>query len=293
LLNKPIFVIGTGRCGSTIFHDMLAVHPDISWCSTLLDRWQDKPGLNGLLMTAIDLPLLGSVLRSRFVPSECYSFWEYYIKGFRRPCRDLLAQDVLEHHRRILPALGKLTSSSRSRLLVKLTGWPRARFIWELIPDARFIHVYRDGRAVAASNLRVNFWDGWQGPQNWRWGELDPDLRSEWERWDRSFVALAGIQWKILMRETEKALARIPEEQKMAVAYEDLVDDPSRILRTAVDFCGLEWTASYSSDVARFSLINGNDKWRKDLSATNRKIILEVLSPVLDRYGYGPTDGKN
>jgi len=30
-LNKPIFIIGTGRCGSTIFHRMMAEHPHVAW----------------------------------------------------------------------------------------------------------------------------------------------------------------------------------------------------------------------------------------------------------------------
>jgi hypothetical protein len=60
--------------------------------------------------------------------------------------------------------------------------------------------------------LNVDFWSGWRGPQNWRWGELTAKQRQEWERFDRSFVALAGIELKILSKALEQAKQDVKDD---------------------------------------------------------------------------------
>src|SRR5213078_3203453 len=95
--------------------------------------------------------------------------------------------------------LARILGRRRHRLLVKITGWPRVGYLRAIFPDARFIHLIRDGRAVANSLIHTDFWRGWAGPSKWQWGEMGAEHHEEWERHGRSFVALAGIQWKIMM----------------------------------------------------------------------------------------------
>ena len=90
--------------------------------------------------------------------------------------------------------LAELVTRKRHRLLVKNTGWPRVSSLAETFPDAKFIYMYRDGRAVASSMMKVDFWWDWSGPWSWRRGGLNPALQKDWERLDRSFVALAAIK---------------------------------------------------------------------------------------------------
>ena len=93
-IKKPVFIIGAGRSGSTIFHKIFSEHPNLAWLSTWCRKYPDTPSINKTLMQAIDYPIVGDYLRGRFLPGEFYEFWEYYCKGFRRPCRDLLSVDV-------------------------------------------------------------------------------------------------------------------------------------------------------------------------------------------------------
>ncbi len=286
-VQAPIFVIGLGRSGSSIFHQMFAEHPALAWLSELCDRFPTRPGVNRALMRLLDLPVLGRGLSRRYEPAECYTFWNHHCMGFRQPCRDLLASDVTELNKRQVPAaMAKLLTGRRRRLLYKITGWPRLGFLLELFPDARFIHVYRDGRAVANSLLAVDFWRGWHGPSQWRWGELPPVLQSEWERHGRSFVALAGIQWKLLMDATAEAAARIPAGQYMEVRYEEFVADPIARFREVVKFCGLEWSSRFEKRIASYRLETANSKWRDDLTEEQQKILQSVLAESLVRYGY-------
>src|SRR5690348_3234630 len=254
-VDRPIFVAGTGRSGSTIFHRTFSEHPHLAWQSPLCDLFPAKPALNRMLLRACDWPALGTVLKRHLKPGERYKYWEHCSPGFSDPCRDLLRTDVtLSNRRRVPAALGKLATSDRRRLLIKITGWPRIGFLHELFPDAKFIHVYRDGRAVANSLLAVDFWQGWHGPPQWRWGALSPEHQAEWERHGKSFVALAGIQWKLLMDATAEAAARIPPGQFMAIRYEEFVTDPLSNFKQVVEFCGLDWSRKFEKAIASYTL---------------------------------------
>jgi len=285
--NRPMLILfGTGRCGSTVFHRMIRCHPALAWLSRWADKYPSKIWRNRLIMQGIDIPVLGKMLRRRVSPGECYNFWETHIRGFRRPCRDLTADDVMKYHHRLPGILEKTTTAKRDGLLLKITGWPRVAFLKELFPHACFVHVIRDGRAVSASNLKIGFWKGYEGPQNWRWGTLSEEYLEEWHRHGRSFVALAGIQWKILMDAAEESRESVSGENYFEVRYEDLCEDPIGQTRRIVENTGLEWTEAFEKDISGFEMRNTNYKWKDEFSREQQYILLDVLGDHLRKYGY-------
>ncbi|HWG67419.1 MAG TPA: sulfotransferase, partial [Rhodanobacteraceae bacterium] len=155
-----------------------------------------------------------------------------------------------------------------------------------LFPHAKFIHVYRDGRSVASSLLAVSFWRGWEGPPQWGFGELDPLQQVEWEHYGRSFVALAGIQWKLLMLAMDKAAMNVPATNLMHVRYEDFIDEPVATFRNVAEFCELDWSASFETSIRRKRLRTANEKWRDHLTAEQQALLEGVLAESLQRYGY-------
>ncbi|HET7563228.1 MAG TPA: sulfotransferase [Rhodanobacteraceae bacterium] len=287
MIDQPIFVVGAGRSGSSLFHQMFTEHPQVAWMSTLCDRHPDRLAAHRALMRAIDLPVMGTVLKRRWESAECYGFWDHCFRGFSQPCRDLCAEDATPRAKaRLQHAVEGLVTPRRSRLLVKITGWPRVAFLHAVFPDARFIHVYRDGRAVANSLLQVDFWRGWQGPEQWRWGPLDDELRREWEAHDRSFVALAGIQWKILMRAAEAARRAVPAGSFIDVRYEEFAKHPVETFREIADFCKLRCDTGFERALSRYSVESANYKWQQDLDAAQQAVLLSVLGGDLRKYAY-------
>jgi hypothetical protein len=159
---RPIILVGVGRCGSSLVHRLLAHHPRVAWISGLANKLPGQPWINGAFMRAIDLPGVEPLLTRWIAPSEHYVFWERNFSGFRTPFRDLVADDLtVETAARLRRAFRPALTARRDRLLLKVTGWPRIGFLHEVFPEARFVHVVRDGRAVANSLLHVDFrWGG-------------------------------------------------------------------------------------------------------------------------------------
>jgi hypothetical protein len=284
---RPIFIVGAGRSGSTVVQTLLSEHPDLAWVTILAKRFPDKPSWHRRLLNAIDSPFIGSVVSRRVAPSECFDYWEHHARGFRRTCRNLVAADVTEQTRKnVRRAMSELLTAQRRRLVLKATGWSRIGFIREIFPDAKFIHVLRDGRAVSNSFLNIDWWLGWQGPQNWRYGDLPPALASEWERHGKSFVALAAIQWKIIIASVEEGRRTVDPGNFFELRYERLCDDPVGTMQQVATFAGLDFTPAFARSVASHSLRSMNERWRQELTPAQQAILEDVLAGTLARNGY-------
>ncbi len=287
-IEKPIIIIGTGRSGSTIFHTVFTKHPEVAWLAGKIgNKYPNKPQRNRLFLQLIDYPIIGSLLESKVRSGENYPFWEYYCKGFSQPYRNLLPDDVtFKNKKKLQWAMSQILTQKRNRLLLKITGWPRIGFLKEVFEDACFIHVLRDGRAVANSIINVGFWRGWQGPSNWRWGNLTQLHAEEWAKYDHSFVVLAAIQWKILMDAVEETKQHIDPENFLDVKYEDLCTDPIAIFKNAFQFCELPFPADFEKVIKKQSWKNANYKWEQDLTGKQQKMLNETLQEYLLRYNY-------
>jgi hypothetical protein len=286
---KPIFIVGTGRCGSTALHRLLGLHPQLMWLSAFADEFPKKPSWNRWAVTAVGNPLVRRIFGKRIKPGENYGFWYTHAYGFAEPGRDLLRTDVTPRVRKQMhAAIAPMLTPRRNRMLVKLTGWSRIGFLNEVFEDAKFIHIVRDGRAVASSLLHINSWQwrGWYGPYSWRYGPLPPEDQAAWEASDRSFVALAGLQWKIHTRALEAARQAVDPGRFLEVKYETFCEQPLETCRRVLEFAELAESPAFERHVKAASITDMSNRWRKDLSAEQQALLTGLLREDLLRYGY-------
>ena len=287
-ITKPIIIVGTGRCGSAVFHRLLATHPQLMWLSGFALQYPTRPTWNKWAVEAMGNPLLRRLFGEWIRPGECYRFWDTYAYGFSEPCRDLVRTDVTARvKKRVRGAIQPMLTPARSRFLAKITGWPRIGFLSEIFEDAKFIHIIRDGRAVANSLLHVWFWGGWYGPQGWRAGLLSAEDQATWESYDRSFVALAGLEWRIQMRAMDAAREKLDPKLFFEVKYEDLCRQPLDTYREVLEFAELPESAELERQVKAASLESTSQRWRDDLTPGQQAILDDLLREDLRRYGYG------
>jgi hypothetical protein len=288
-ITKPIFIVGTGRCGSTAFHRLLARHPQLMWLSGFAERFPYSPAWNRWAVIAVGNPLLHRLFENRIRPGENYGFWYKHAYGFAEPGRDLAPADVTPRVRRqVRGVIEAMLTRKRSRLLVKLTGWSRIGFLHEIFDDAKFIHIVRDGRAVASSLLHIDSWQwrGWYGPSSWRYGPLSAEDHAAWEACNRSFVALAGLQWKIHSRAIEAARQAIDPENFLEVKYETFCEQPLETCRRVLEFAELQPSVAFDRQVKAASIKDMSGRWRDDLSSEQQALLTGLLREDLLRYGY-------
>lgn len=286
-LDRPIFIFGTGRSGTTIFHKMLSEHPSVVWTSHLCNFFPQRLSLNRGLMYLQDIPLINDISRRLLKPVEVYKFWDYYFSGFSLPYRDLKSSDMTPAiERRLKEANTALATDKRGRVLHKITGWSRIDFLSQAFPDAKFIHIIRDGRAVANSMLNVSFWDGWQGPDKWLYGSIPQEYRKVWEESGESFTVLAAITWMILVDAAEDAVNSVGEDRVLSIRYEELCSDSDKILKSALEFCELEESDIFNKKIQKYRLRSNDEKYKQDLSPEQIEVMERVMQNHLKKYGY-------
>ena len=288
------FVLGTGRCGSSLVHEVLARHADVGFVSNVDDRLAVL-GLRGRPNRAIYArvpPTLTAKGRLRFAPSEGYRLLDREVAPFiSDPRRDLTAADAGGHvgarFRRFFEC--RAAAQAVPLFVHKFTGWPRLGFIDAALPSAKFIHVVRDGRSVAASWLRMPWWRGHDGPGGWHFGPLPADYATEWEAGGRSQPMLAGIGWKLLLDAMDAARARtaLQPDRWMEVRYEDVVAAPRPSFAAMLEFLGLEETAAFGDSLARYQFVPATlDGARRQLGDDVIDALTRSLGSHLKRRGY-------
>jgi hypothetical protein len=244
-------------------------------------------------VTATGSSLIRKLFGKRLKPGENYGFWYAHAYGFAEPGRDLVAADVTPRVRRQLHSVfERMVTRRRNRILIKLTGWSRIGFLNEVFPDAKFIHIVRDGRAVSSSYLHINEWQwrGWYGPHSWRYGPLSPEDQAAWEASGRSFIALAGIQWRLHTRAIETARAGVDQHRYLEVRYEDYCADPWATCRRVLDFSELEHAPAFERHVRSAKITDMTSRFQKDLSPEHVLRLTNLLRADLVRYGYDVSD---
>jgi hypothetical protein len=158
----------------------------------------------------VNHPALSSHRLRRLLPGHCeaYPFWEPAFAGFAEPDRDLVAAEVTPHIRACVKdaVASVMRHQCHPRFLAEYSGWSRFGFMKAIFPDAAFVHVVRDGRAVANSLLHVDYWLGYKDVHRWQFGSPTAD-QAELARYGDSFVARAALNWRKLTDNIVEAAA--------------------------------------------------------------------------------------
>lgn len=281
--SAPIFIVGCGRSGTTVVYESVCRHPELAWISNYTNRWPKAPQLAAISRIA---PLLqGPALRfadARLAPrpGEGHRAWDVICTaGTARRNGPLMERDVTEVDRRRAEALVRahVCFQGARRFVNKNTrNSRRIRYLAELFPDAYFLHVMRDPRAVVASLLKVGFW-----PELPLWWAEDKTPR-QMEADGTPSEAVAAQHWAASVHRILSDKETLDSGRYLEVQYEDFVADPARALAAIFSFANV---SPYSA--CRLPAIRSrNDKYRTQLDAGQIRVVESIVSPVAGRIGY-------
>ncbi len=245
---SPIFLVGSVRSGTTLLGDMLEHHPEVA--------------LPGEFELAVDF--LGPACEEPELAA--YHTWLETNRHFRG--HRLEIDPKLAYRDLVASLLEQMRRSSRGPERPQLGVSVHRRFgcLHSLFPGARFIHLVRDPRDVAASLIE----QGWAG---------------------NHFTG--ARQWREVEEEWERSAPAIPPERRIELRFEDLVADAPAALARLCAFIGVP----YREEMLRYpedSTYGPVDpriagRWRRVLSARAIRLAEAGAGDLLARRGYEPS----
>jgi sulfotransferase family protein len=269
---EPVFILGSPRSGTTLLFELLRRSPEVA-----------------------ALPGESHLLSEPFHPTA---------RGFETT-HELGAEDVAPHEPRAVRWMIDRIVLGRRYLDKAPRNSLRVPYLMALHPNARFVLMRRDGRAVVSSLItawRSN--DGrftgmpppggldiqGYGGRNWKFV-----IPRGWELHTRgtTLPEVCAFQWRACMEAILAAREPDPSPDRwLDVAYEDLVERPAEELGRLLAVLGLpadravrEAAAALGRTPTKAVTPPGLDKWRRE-NPEEVASVLPLLEPTMRRLGY-------
>lgn len=295
-MTDGLFIVSTGRCGSTLLSRILGRHPDLISVSELFSAIQPYAfprrrvtGAEFWRLISEPHPLWTMALCQRCEPPEFLYPVDDPASRFSRTtgvppiaaiCLPTLTSRPDDLYSALAAAVPRFPEARVGILYQRLFGWLTRRLgrkLWlersggslayvediaREFPEAKFLHLYRDGQDVAMSMSRHQFFRlqlpgqrlgdeeglaaGPRASRNGGGSESPRDPRHplpEQALLDdahRVPVSRFGLRWAATVLRGMATLTTLPPERVLHVAYEELVHNPRDTFKRTLTFFDVE-----------------------------------------------------
>ena len=272
--NAAPFVVACGRSGTTLLRNMLDAHPDLavppeSWFVASLARQRHR--FEG--GTAFDVKAFVDALGDH----DGFQRWGLPDDSLREALLEVPPVDLEEAVRSVFVTYA--LSRGKSRWGDKTPGYLLSMdLVGGLLPEARFVHLIRDGRNVALSLVAID------------------------KPWAPNDLGRAALRWRRRIETGRKLGHALGPERYREIRYEDLIDNPEAILRDVCTYIEIPFddamlhayqrpapAAGLSSGQrhSRLAPIKGLRDWSRDMPSKDLVLVEAVAGSALESLGYG------
>ena len=279
--NPFVFALGCPRSGTTLLRRLLNAHGQLA-VPKAETHWIPKFFAKGRGLTPD-----GQVQAAFIDVLLDYDRFRKFGIG-RSELEGIIGGREAMPYAEFVAGLFDLYGARRGKRLVgdKTPGYVRFMpVLHELFPQARFIHLVRDGRDVALSMLNWNRLHKTAG----RIGSFADDP-----------VTTTALFWEWLVRLGLEAAEDLPARHCLLVRYESLIAETGRCCEEMCDFLGLAWDPAMlafhegrrregdalSAKKAWLPPTQGLRDWRSQMPEADILKFEAAAGPLLDELGY-------
>ncbi len=267
---SPLFIVGSGRCGSTWLYSILRQHPGIALTN--------EAKVIDFLYFCAELAAVPVNRRAEFFTNETVEmrglvhadYVDTFVTVFHRHvkaiCEDFYATQFAG---RDYAFWGDKLPDPRAAAT--------ARWVW---PDARYLVLVRDPRDVLCS---------W-----WAFAKRADIARDDPKLVGVSAQSLAD-SWRLLYSGVLEQL-----DGALQVRYEDLRADPRPRVAEILAWLGLPWVNGLDAELDAGQVFASHGtaatpaatigRWQRELSQEDIRTVERVCGPLMQRFGYVLTD---
>ena len=230
-VQEPLFILGTGRSGTTVLGKILSLHRHVGWLNEPKLMWHiacEHEDLNGNYTLEPARYRLEADDADAATQQAMHSLYHSYLSATR--------------NRRVLDKYPELVF--------------RVPFVQRIFPDARFVLLLRNGYDTCRSISRWSASHGnneagvaadWWGLEDRKWHCLvdelvrsDPALapNADTIATFSDHTHRAAVEWDLSMREAMRVAGELPDAT-LRVRYEDLLAAPADTVSDILKFAGL------------------------------------------------------
>ncbi len=273
--SAPVFIVGCPRSGTTLLQRMLDAHPDVAVApETFFVRrfWQRRDEYGDLARDDAFARLLRDVTATP----------EFAEMGLDA---EAFVREAMQEERTYAAVFRRLLEQFGRRRGARVVGEKTPNHVLylptlhELFPEARFIHVVRDARAVANSWRSVP----WTSGRRWRdaevWVEYVAAGRAA-ESWLGE--ALYAVRFERLVRAPEAVLRRLC--RMLELAFDPVMLAFHERTSRAVNVAREPWKANATQPVDP----SAAERWRRHLTPGEVAEVEAVAADEMRNWGYEP-----
>jgi hypothetical protein len=286
-MNPFVFIVGCPRSGTTLLQRMLDCHPQVAITPEThwIPRWYEKKKDKGITPEGL---VTAKLLRKLF------AFARFCELGLdQAEVEPLIEPQGTVSYSRFISALFDLYGQKRGKVLVgdKTPGYARnLRVLHALWPEAKLIHLIRDGRDVCLSVL------SWPRARGWKADEG----AGRFSIWAESPLCAAALWWDWHVRLAREAGMGFEPGVYTELRYEALVADPPGECRKLCAFLRIPYEDAmirlYERRAREGSagdekhpwqpITAGLRDWRTQMPSQDVELFEATAGDLLDELGY-------
>jgi len=274
---RPVFIISSGRSGTTLMRSMLVASEQVAIPA-------ETQILHNLAVKFKAYKGLGWADLSRLMIAEFESHHNYHMWEINLAPAYQKIVDLPEAERSLARVIDEVYMTYAAQKFPKASVWGDQSpihtfyltYIHKIFPDAKYMHLVRDGRDVISSMVK-------------RHGD--------------DYLDEAVHRWKTSIRKTDQIQKVLKQDQYIEVRYEDLVQNSEAALRQISQFIHIEYTPrmldywklpttmehkykSFHQNLGKPVFSSSVGKWRERLTEKQQDYVMENISAELKHKGY-------